>query len=749
MKTTIKRFTSILLAISLLLPIGIMALTAQAAKAPAQGVIGFTADEPKKVTQQPSQVIEFDQSQATTGARYTVLVLDIEREINMNWQGEVIYTIRSALDEVKQAAIAFVNQLMTDSRTNYVAVVTYSNSASIHSNFTTNLSTLKTSINNIGIGDYYADINGALELSDTLLTGVSDAIATKNVVLFTQGMATAGDYTYSGPYSEIDTGEWTTGYTGAELYAHGNSVHNTAAVIKAKYNIYTIGLFNSLVDVPAAGLQVANFFRKVAKDIQNAGFYDIDDPSNLAFVFGEVAGNILTDKWVWSWSGLKNAAVHSTINFSDYLFNDSATTYNPDLSFAAMALSWAAYDKSYLESAMKNELGFTRYQYFDKDGIDFALAQKVITCEGQRYTLIAVIVRGTTGNLWDEEWRSNLFDSGMIDGRSGFDDAADKVMTEISDFVGDTGNNYTQKFFVTGHSRGAAVANIVGERLSTENAEQKYIYTFATPNSVDEKERKSYDNIFNIVNPLDAVTAVPPGRTKHGITLGIDYNKNVSLVLSNIKSMYGFDANEACVSGRSSDIFYNHNQDIYMGWLKTIPASEINGIPVASHYVIVRIACPVDVQVTDANGAMFAQVVNNTAVEALSGSSATFVDVDKKYFILPTGITFKVNISATDSGTMDYDVLQYKTDGSVYAQTRKKDIALREGKTFSSDLSPETVDNGVKLYVLDDNGTPIATVQDNGKEVKFIKLWGKVTNYASNFINWLLCIVFFGWIWMA
>jgi uncharacterized repeat protein (TIGR02543 family) len=31
----------------------------------------------------------------------------------------------------------------------------------------------------------------------------------------------------------------------------------------------------------------------------------------------------------------------------------------------------------------------------------------------------------------------------------------------------------------------------------------------------------------------------------------------------------------------------------------------------------------------------------------------------------------------------------------------------------------------------------------------YIKLWGKTTGYVSNFLNWLLCIVCFGWIWMA
>jgi hypothetical protein len=36
---------------------------------------------------------------------------------------------------------------------------------------------------------------------------------------------------------------------------------------------------------------------------------------------------------------------------------------------------------------------------------------------------------------------------------------------------------------------------------------------------------------------------------------------------------------------------------------------------------------------------------------------------------------------------------------------------------------------------------------DDGK--KYISLWGKTTKYESNFWNWLLVIICFGWIWMA
>lgn len=90
---------------------------------------------------------------------------------------------------------------------------------------------------------------------------------------------------------------------------------------------------------------------------------------------------------------------------------------------------------------------------------------------------------------------------------------------------------------VTGHSLGAAVANLVAAHLSTCNdvnccgilngdGTDVYGYTFATPNTVDTNEEGSFvytgDNIYNIMNNNDAVTFLP--RT-------IDFSK--LLVLKN------------------------------------------------------------------------------------------------------------------------------------------------------------------------------------------------------------------------
>jgi hypothetical protein len=60
------------------------------------------------------------------------------------------------------------------------------------------------------------------------------------------------------------------------------------------------------------------------------------------------------------------------------------------------------------------------------------------------------------------------------------------------------------------------------------------------------------------------------------------------------------------------------------------------------------------------------------------------------------------------------------------------------GATFTNKGSATTT------FVMPDSNVTVTATYD-----KMIRLSGKTTRYKSAFLNWLLCTLLFGWIWMA
>lgn len=63
--------------------------------------------------------------------------------------------------------------------------------------------------------------------------------------------------------------------------------------------------------------------------------------------------------------------------------------------------------------------------------------------------------------------------------------------------------------WITGHSRGAGIANIVGARLDEDY--ETFVYTFAAPmtTTISENVAKSHDSIFNVINSDDIIAEMP------------------------------------------------------------------------------------------------------------------------------------------------------------------------------------------------------------------------------------------------
>ena len=123
-------------------------------------------------------------------------------------------------------------------------------------------------------------------------------------------------------------------------------------------------------------------------------------------------------------------------------------------------------------------------------------------------TVYLITIRGTK----DGEWYSNMdfapSRSNDTQYAENFMLAAQDVYLSIKSLL-DADKNAV--VIVSGHSRGAATANLLGVLLDEAyDPANIYVYTYATPNTVrGEAAKKEYKNIFNFINDNDVVTRMP------------------------------------------------------------------------------------------------------------------------------------------------------------------------------------------------------------------------------------------------
>ena len=166
----------------------------------------------------------------------------------------------------------------------------------------------------------------------------------------------------------------------------------------------------------------------------------------------------------------------------------------------------------------------------NQSGVTFA-HKTIMSAQGER-TLVFCIVRGTPRNA--NEWISNVNISDSThkaeDFHEGFFIAADQIYKELRAYLADKNINARDAFFlITGHSRGASVANMLGGIIANTDyldTNKVYLYTFGTPNVTTESDCHSekYGFIYNIEGIEDLCATLPPKRhqwnyMKYGKTL--------------------------------------------------------------------------------------------------------------------------------------------------------------------------------------------------------------------------------------
>lgn len=228
-------------------------------------------------------------------------------------------------------------------------------------------------------------------------------------------------------------------------------------------------------------------------------------------------------------------------------FFSGATTFKSQLCktgalYAQMAYGFTCVDEASGKTMNMNQLmqyqGLSDVQYknltssySDDDVSAYYIGHRTVTYNGATKDIIVIAVRGTNER---KEWYSN-FDVGTTTkfssysdwttsaNHKGFDVAAVRIQKQVASYVSTYAKGSNQKvYFVTGHSRGAAIANIIGASL-TDKGNTAYTYTFACPNTTTKSASvcKSYKTIFNVVNSDDFVPFLPCnvwGFRRYGLT---------------------------------------------------------------------------------------------------------------------------------------------------------------------------------------------------------------------------------------
>ncbi|MCU6756083.1 N-acetylmuramoyl-L-alanine amidase LytC precursor [uncultured Eubacterium sp.] len=267
-----------------------------------------------------------------------------------------------------------------------------------------------------------------------------------------------------------------------------------------------------------------------------------------------------------------------SVKYRDGFFTAGNQKYDMDLSKVSLGLTMTTmkqkksgskyvWDDSNTKSFLKNTLKFDEgYKPYNQnksltdtsDKAAYAIAHKKVSIDGSYTTIVAVAVRSAN---YGGEWYSNGQVSGGSDSKlhKGFSGAAAEISDSVKAYMRDNGISSDAKIWITGFSRGGAVANLTGRMLvnrSAVKAENMYCYTFAAPLTT-KKLSRSQLGIFNTVNSFDMIPDVPMkswgfGRYGDNYYLPSKMNKGYAT----LKKQADQSFNE--LTGQSYGVYWNH-----------------------------------------------------------------------------------------------------------------------------------------------------------------------------------------------
>ena len=203
-------------------------------------------------------------------------------------------------------------------------------------------------------------------------------------------------------------------------------------------------------------------------------------------------------------SDLSGCDLTHAFYYSDSFFTHPATQYDHQLALATLGLVCAAANtvasdaEYWVNSSVGREahiaaayetLGFEDALFYNYDldtgragdFVGYSLARKTLTLNGQRTTLVALVLRG---GGYGGEWASN-FHIGDTSAHTGFVTPVAAVFASLKAYLARAGQGGAFKLWLGGYSRGSIIANLLAAKIARElpqlGRENIYAYGFAVP----------------------------------------------------------------------------------------------------------------------------------------------------------------------------------------------------------------------------------------------------------------------------
>ena len=229
----------------------------------------------------------------------------------------------------------------------------------------------------------------------------------------------------------------------------------------------------------------------------------------------------------------------ASVRFGGEMLAHESSVYSHELARFCSQMTMIGYDryapvgetdvkKSGIYSTL-TELGFDTIEINSSTDIneeDCVFAKAKAQIGGAEHSVVIALFLGT----YMKQWYTN-FDSGKGETHKSFTLATDYSFGKLSSYLERNKiGKKNLKLIVSGHSRGGAVANLLGAKIAREGClaykKNVYTYTFAAPSPTCDPERtdKKYSAIFNFINDEDFVIKCMPrewGYGRYGVTFSL------------------------------------------------------------------------------------------------------------------------------------------------------------------------------------------------------------------------------------